>query len=62
MKLGSFFQIVCLFTKKIPLEIQRRIYYAPIHVEFIGDREERFLHQLEQYVTTNQKYSVLHPE
>ena len=48
--------------KKIPLEIQRRIYYAPIHVEFIGDREERFLHQLEQYVTTNQKYSVLHPE
>ncbi len=47
--------------KKIPLEIQRRIYYVSVHVEFIGGREGGFLHQLEQYVTTNQKYNILHP-
>ena len=48
--------------KKIPVEIQRRLYYAPIHVEFIGNREARFLNQLEQYARRNKKYSVLHPE
>ena len=48
--------------KKIPVEIQRRLYYAPIRVEFIGNREIRFLNQLEQYARRNKKYSVLHPE
>lgn len=48
--------------KKIPLEIQRRIYYLPIRVHFVGGCEPDFLRQLEQYVISNQKYHILHPE
>ena len=49
--------------KKIPLEIQKRLYYLPIRVSFIGDgAEENFLRQLKPYVRTNQKYSVINPQ
>lgn len=48
--------------KKIPAEIQRRLYYIPIQVDFVDNGEKDFLHKFEQYVRTNQKYCVLHPE
>lgn len=48
--------------KKIPAEIQRRLYYLPIRVSFVGGCEPDFLRQLEQYVSSNQKYNILHPE
>ena len=48
--------------KKVPLEIQRRLYYLPIRVNFVGGSEPDFLRQLEQYVISNQKYHILHPE
>ncbi len=48
--------------KKIPVEIQRRLYYLPIRVHFVGGCEPDFLRQLEQYVISNQKYHILHPE
>lgn len=48
--------------KKIPAEIQRRLYYLPIRVHFVGGCEPDFLRQLEQYVISNQKYHILHPE
>ena len=48
--------------KKIPAEIQKKLYYVPIKVSFAGDSKTDFLRQLESYVRTNQKYCVLHPE
>lgn len=51
-----------LNRKKIPAEIQRRLYYVPIKVSFVEGTQSGFLRQLELYVRTNQKYSVLHPE
>ncbi len=48
--------------KQIPLEIQQRLYYLPIRVHFVGGTEGDFLRQLEQYVVTNHKYRLLHPE
>lgn len=51
-----------LNRKKIPVDLQRRLYYLPIRVSFIEGTQGGFLRQLEQYVRTNQKYSVLHPE
>ena len=48
--------------KKVPEAVQQRRYYVPIHVSFVADSESEFLRQLELYVRTNQKYSLLHPE
>ena len=48
--------------KKVPEAVQQRLYYVPIHVSFVADSESEFLRQLELYVRTNQKYSLLHPE
>ena len=48
--------------KKGPEAVQQRLYYVPIHVSFVADSESEFLRQLELYVRTNQKYSLLHPE
>ena len=48
--------------KKVPEAVQQRLYYVPIHVSFVADSESGFLRQLELYVRTNQKYSLLHPE
>lgn len=47
--------------KKIPPEVQKRLYYMPIRVSFLGDTEDNFLSQVNLYVRTNQKYSLLHP-
>ena len=49
-------------SKKVPEAVQQRLYYVPIHVSFVADSESEFLRQLELYVRTNQKYSLLHPE
>lgn len=48
--------------KKVPEAVQQRLYYVPIHVSFVADSKSEFLRQLELYVRTNQKYSLLHPE
>lgn len=48
--------------KKVPEAVQQRLYYVQIHVSFVADSESEFLRQLELYVRTNQKYSLLHPE
>ena len=48
--------------KKVTEAVQQRLYYVPIHVSFVADSESEFLRQLELYVRTNQKYSLLHPE
>ena len=48
--------------KNVPEAVQQRLYYVPIHVSFVADSESEFLRQLELYVRTNQKYSLLHPE
>ena len=48
--------------KKVPEAVQQRLYYVPIHVSFVADSESEFLRQLELYVRTNQKYSLLHPD
>ena len=48
--------------RKIPAAVQRKLYYVPIRVSFVGDSEGEFLRQIELYVRSNQKYSVLHPE
>ena len=47
---------------RIPETVQRKLYYVPVQVSFVGDSEAEFLRQIELYVITNQKYSVLHPE
>lgn len=47
--------------KKIPVEIQRVLYYIPIQLSFLAEGEHEFLQQIEQYVKQNQKYSLLHP-
>ena len=48
--------------KKVPEEVQKRLYYVPVRVAFLGDSEHDFLRQLKKYVSSNQKYSILHPE
>lgn len=48
--------------KKIPEEVQKRLYYVPIQVSFVGNSDVEFLRQIELYVRNNQKYSLLHPE
>ncbi len=51
-----------LNRKKVPAEVQQRIYYIPIRVSFMEGTQTGFLRQMDQYVRTNQKYSVLHPQ
>lgn len=48
--------------RKIPVDLQKRLYFAPIEVSFLDNGENGFTRQIEQYVRTNQKYSMLHPE
>lgn len=48
--------------KKVPEEVQKRLYYVPVRVAFLGDSEHDFIRQLKKYASSNQKYSILHPE
>ncbi|MDR0954628.1 MAG: tetraacyldisaccharide 4'-kinase [Rikenellaceae bacterium] len=48
--------------KKIPVALQKKFYFAPIEVDFLDHGEQGFIRQIDQYVQSNQKYSLLHPE
>ena len=48
--------------KKIPVEIQKKLYFAPIEVSFLDGGEAGFTRQLKEYVRTNHKYRLFHPE
>ncbi len=48
--------------QKIPAELQKKLYYAPIEVTFLDQGEQGFIRQIDQYVQKNHKYVVLHPE
>jgi tetraacyldisaccharide 4'-kinase len=48
--------------KKIPVALQKKLYFAPIEVDFLDHGEQGFIRQIDQYVQSNQKYSLLHPE
>lgn len=48
--------------QKIPVELQRRLWFAPIEVRFLEQGETAFTRQIDEYVRTNHKYSILHPE
>lgn len=46
--------------RKIPLQLQQKIYFSPINISFNENSEEDFLNKLENDVRTNPKYSLLH--
>lgn len=48
--------------KKIPVSLQKKLWFVPIEVSFLEGGEKGFIRQIDQYVQTNHKYSVLHPE
>jgi tetraacyldisaccharide 4'-kinase len=48
--------------KKIPVELQKRLYLSPIEVRFLDRGEIGFIRQMDQYVNTNHKYRIFHPE
>lgn len=48
--------------RKIPANIQKRLYYQPVEVSFLDGGEIGFKRRLEEYVRTNHKYNILHPE
>ena len=41
-------------ARKIPVEIRSRLYFLPIHISFVDNSKEDFLHKLEYDVRTNQ--------
>ena len=41
-------------ARKIPVEIRSRLYLMPIHISFVDNSKEDFLHKLEYDVRTNQ--------
>jgi tetraacyldisaccharide 4'-kinase len=46
--------------RRIPEDIQRRLYFTPVHISFIEDSQNDFLKKLYFYVSANQKYGLLH--
>ncbi|MDL2230172.1 tetraacyldisaccharide 4'-kinase [Alistipes sp. OttesenSCG-928-L06] len=48
--------------KKIPESLQKKLWFAPIEVTFLDNGETGFIRQISEYVRTNHKYSILHPE
>jgi len=46
--------------KRIPLSIQRALYFLPIKIVFRNEGEKSFLPRVEKYVNANQKYGLLH--
>jgi len=46
--------------KRIPLSIQRALYFLPIKITFRDDGEKGFLRRIEKYVDANPKYGLLH--
>ncbi len=47
---------------RISKVLQERLYFTPIGIEFLGDREVNFHNQLNQYVRENQKYNIISSE
>ena len=47
---------------RISKVLQERLYFTPIGIEFLGDREVNFHNQLNQYVRENQKYKIISSE
>lgn len=45
--------------RRIPVDIQQRLFFIPINIEFKDDSQDKFLQKLNTYVRTNQKYSLL---
>ena len=48
--------------QKVPVDLQKKLWFAPIEVTFLDQGEQGFIRQIDQYVRKNHKYSVLHPE
>ncbi len=48
-------------ANKIPKEIRERLYFLPIHISFIENSKENFLHKLEYDVRTNQTNRLFYP-
>jgi len=48
--------------QKIPVFLQKKLYFTPIEVSFLDQGEVGFTRQIDEYVRTNHKYSILHPE
>jgi tetraacyldisaccharide 4'-kinase len=48
--------------QKIPESLQKKLWFAPIEVAFLDQGEVGFTRQIDEYVRTNHKYSILHPE
>ena len=44
---------------KISKTIQDKLYYTPIGIQFIGNRQSSFHNQLDIYVKENQKYNII---
>ncbi|MCD8187004.1 MAG: tetraacyldisaccharide 4'-kinase, partial [Rikenellaceae bacterium] len=47
---------------KIPVSLQKKLWFAPIEVTFLDHGEQGFIRQINEYVRTNHKYSMFHPE
>lgn len=47
---------------RIPETVQRKLYYVPVQVSFVGDSEAESSVKSSYMLERNQKYSVLHPE
>ena len=48
-------------SKKIPLVLQRKMFYVSVAHRFLDDGQIQFNRILEQYVRENQKYNITHP-
>ncbi len=47
-------------AKKIPIEIQRALYYIPIEMEILDEKLNEFTQHIQRHVKSNQKYSIIH--
>jgi tetraacyldisaccharide 4'-kinase len=48
--------------QKIPESLQKKLWYVPIEIGFLDHGEVGFNRQIDEYVRTNHKYHILHPE
>ena len=49
-----------LVEKRIAGEIKNRMFYIPIETEFLNDDTENFNKQIQSYVASNKRDSILH--
>lgn len=48
-------------SRKISENVRRRLHYISISVRFANNKEADFIHQIDKYVSSNQKYNITHP-